>query len=70
MSPLLTKGDIRAPEVWLRVDVHGQRAPPIGVPEPLPHVLDALLGDASDALEPSRGSAAHRVATLKATPQS
>ncbi len=36
MSPLLMEGDIRAPEVWVRVDSHGRRAAPIGVPEPLP----------------------------------
>ena len=42
MSPLLVEGDIRAPEVWLRVDTHDRRASPIDVPEPLPRVGDAL----------------------------
>ncbi len=29
MSPLLMEGDIRAPEVWVRVDIHDRRASPI-----------------------------------------
>lgn len=33
VTPLLTEGDIRAPEVWLRVDIHDRRASPIGVPD-------------------------------------
>ena len=44
MSSFLMEGDIRAPEVWWRGDIHDRRASPIGVPEPLPKVLDGLLG--------------------------
>ncbi len=36
VSHFLMEGDIRAPEVWVRVDSHGRRAAPIGVPDPLP----------------------------------
>ncbi len=51
VTPLLTEGDIRAPEVWWRVDIHDWRASPIGVPEPLPRSWTAAHG-LSDALEP------------------
>ncbi len=36
MSPLLMEGDIRAPEVWLRVDTNDRRVSPARMPEPLP----------------------------------
>ncbi len=68
MSALLMEGDIRAPEVWLRVDIHDRRASPIGVPNPA-QVLDALLGPPAMPWSPPRGGTG-LVPTLKATPES
>ncbi len=70
MSPLLTEGDIRAPEVWVRVDIHDRRASPIGVPDSCPDP-GRPPGGPSDALKPLPEATRHMgVATLKATPQS
>ncbi len=69
MSPLLTKGDIRPPEVWVRADSHDRQASPIDVPEPLPTCWTASWGP-GEALEPSPETARRIVATLKATPHS
>ncbi len=70
MSPLLTEGDIRAPEVWLRVDIHDRRALPSACPNPC-QVRDGLLAVPGDVLEPFPEAARHThpwVATLKAPP--
>ena len=52
MSPLLMEGDIRAPEVWWRVDIHDRRAAPIDVDRTPAEVLDSLLRGPSDAQAP------------------
>ena len=65
MSPLLMEGDMRAPEVWLRVDIRDPCASPLGVPEPLPRSGTASWGSQRRP-EPSRGGAVPWVTTLKA----
>ncbi len=65
MSPLLMEGDIRAPEVWLRVNIHDRRASPIGVPRTPAQVLDGLLGVPAPLWNPTWRRRHPGVATLK-----
>ena len=59
MSPILARGDIRAPEVWLRVDIHDRRASPVGAPRTPANVLDGLLGVPAPSWSPSPRQRGH-----------